>query len=686
MMKITQKICIDLAQKRPLPRLDAVQNEAQTREIEVSLFENGAAWDIPAGTTAAVAFRKPDGTCGLYDRLPDGTDALAFSGHRVTATLAYQVLTCAGSVRVSVILYDEALNQLATFPFVLEVEENPAAGEVVSNNYYNYSTLADINAAIYGLEVGMTAMGSRLEIETNSSISRLDKRVTNLEKGILPDPFLTDDSVAYTKTVPENALPYAEITEIGGMTRKCTNWIPFPYTDGGAGFSITRNGVTFTVQDDGSVVANGTATANSIFVLANYSISLAAGTYTMSGVPSEGSSSTFMIQGAGRDGTGATNNSSVAGTKLTLGQDVGDYLIQLVVFKNYTANNIVFKPMLNSGSTALPYEPFFEGLRSAPVTAVESVGVNIAPPFNIGVGVNDSTGEIAAMNRQATTDFIRVDGANCVWSNMVSNLFSCVYFYNENREYLGRSAGSPRSQFAISANVLTANLTNVGGEITYIRLWLGENATATGTIDLVEETPSMLNKGTTALPYTPYFKRTLEIPEAVQALDGYGWSVSEDIYNYIDYEKKQFVKRVGVVDLGTLYWGAWSDKVFGTTTLKENIKKPNANTIPNALCDAYEVGDYFTIITSAIRKGVAISDAGSIAVYTKNAMTIDDFKAAMSGVMLYYELAEPIITDISDILPADNFIEVEGGGTVTMVNEYGYDVPSEITYQIKEEG
>jgi hypothetical protein len=43
------------------------------------------------------------------------------------------------------------------------------------------------------------------------------------------------------------------------------------------------------------------------------------------------------------------------------------------------------------------------------------------------------------------------------------------------------------------------------------------------------------------------------------------------------------------------------------------------------------------------------------------------------------------ITDISHLLPEDNLLGVEGGGTITMQNEYGYDVPAKITYQIEEE-
>jgi hypothetical protein len=57
----------------------------------------------------------------------------------------------------------------------------------------------------------------------------------------------------------------------------------------------------------------------------------------------------------------------------------------------------------------------------------------------------------------------------------------------------------------------------------------------------------------------------------------------------------------------------------------------------------------------------------------------------MSGVMLYYELAEPIITDISEFITEDNFIKVEGGGTLTFKNKYEFAVPNEVVYQIKGE-
>jgi hypothetical protein len=60
-----------------------------------------------------------------------------------------------------------------------------------------------------------------VELENaNQKILRNDKRITNLEQGLTPDPFETDNSMAYQKDVPANALPYAEISKVGGMTYK----------------------------------------------------------------------------------------------------------------------------------------------------------------------------------------------------------------------------------------------------------------------------------------------------------------------------------------------------------------------------------------------------------------------------------------------------------------------------------
>lgn len=60
----------------------------------------------------------------------------------------------------------------------------------------------------------------------------------------------------------------------------------------------------------------------------------------------------------------------------------------------------------------------------------------------------------------------------------------------------------------------------------------------------------------------------------------------------------------------------------------------------------------------------------------------------MQGVILYYELETPIVTDISTLIDDDFLrnIEVESGGSVTFKNSndsYRIPVPSEEEYIVK---
>ncbi|SCJ01352.1 Uncharacterised protein [uncultured Ruminococcus sp.] len=64
------------------------------------------------------------------------------------------------------------------------------------------------------------------------------------------------------------------------------------------------------------------------------------------------------------------------------------------------------------------------------------------------------------------------------------------------------------------------------------------------------------------------------------------------------------------------------------------------------------------------------------------------FKQAIQGVILYYELANPIVTDISTLIDDDFLrnIEVEAGGSITFKNSndsYRIPVPSEEEYVVK---
>lgn len=156
-MKVIHKLRMDLARCGCRPIVGAVQGEANARVLEVSLYNNGAAWEIPEAAAVQVAFQKPDGTQGIYSKLPDDSPATTFSGNILSATLAPQMLTCAGTIRAAFLFHNEGQEILATFPFTITVEASPAAGAELSEDYYN-PTVSDIEAEVQAVLVEVQAI------------------------------------------------------------------------------------------------------------------------------------------------------------------------------------------------------------------------------------------------------------------------------------------------------------------------------------------------------------------------------------------------------------------------------------------------------------------------------------------------------------------------------------------------
>lgn len=186
-----------------------------------------------------------------------------------------------------------------------------------------------------------------------------------------------------------------------------------------------------------------------------------------------------------------------------------------------------------------------------------------------------------------------------------------------------------------------------------------------------------------------------KIPEAIRNLPGYGWSAGT-ARNYVDYENKQYHQCVGSVDLETLDWKFNTSSGVGNhfygSVKHLNFKYLGAfgTTIYNALCSKYR-----TVARSSsvfVDKTITIDGVNTTVsqIQVKDAAYADvtTFKQAMSGVMLYYELANPIVTNISTLIPDDFLrnVEVEAGGSVTFKNSndnYHIPVPSEEEYIVK---
>jgi len=116
--------------------------------------------------------------------------------------------------------------------------------------------------------------------------------------------------------------------------------------------SSSQFGITVTKNSDGTLTVNGTATADAA-VIFNTTVTLAAGTYTLSGCPSGGSSSTYNLN-LDQLSTMRDNGSGVTFT-LNAERTSTAYVS---VKSGVTLNNAIFKPMIVSGSTSGDFEPY----------------------------------------------------------------------------------------------------------------------------------------------------------------------------------------------------------------------------------------------------------------------------------------------------------------------------------------
>lgn len=147
--------------------------------------------------------------------------------------------------------------------------------------------------------------------------------------------------------------PYRESVAVwhGGK-----NLVKYPYfRENGYTFA----GVTWTVNGDGSVSANGTATAHSIFLCRRHDFTLPPGTYTISGAPGGSQKSYNMQLQYTNAETGVIVNTLNVNGPQTFTLDVEcTVLLQCVIYNGYTAQNTSFKPQLEFGVTATEFEPY----------------------------------------------------------------------------------------------------------------------------------------------------------------------------------------------------------------------------------------------------------------------------------------------------------------------------------------
>lgn len=191
---------------------------------------------------------------------------------------------------------------------------------------------------------------------------------------------------AYEPSIESNVNLKKEIDKTS--TLQGQNLIPYPY-DGTEG---NTNGITWTVNDDGSVTANGTASKEAQYSLIYpYNLSTMkslqlGNTYIISdGLTDEQHTNVGYMQLVRYDKNNPTNwkygVSSMKGTEIYTANDENtlQYGIRLIIRNGATANNITFKPMLEVGTMSHEYQPTTISNTSLNERLSDQQGQNLIP-------------------------------------------------------------------------------------------------------------------------------------------------------------------------------------------------------------------------------------------------------------------------------------------------------------------
>lgn len=139
---------------------------------------------------------------------------------------------------------------------------------------------------------------------------------------------------------------------VAAPARNPKNLLPLPYYQGN---NYTTNGITFTVDEDGVMTANGTSTAAAYFRLLNYysDVLKPNTTYTLSGNMDPTHCMIYVL--IAKDGSWVKEFYNRDKSCTFTVEEGYDYTIQAHVSPNSTIENVKFRPVLNEGSTAEPY-------------------------------------------------------------------------------------------------------------------------------------------------------------------------------------------------------------------------------------------------------------------------------------------------------------------------------------------
>ena len=255
----------------------------------------------------------------------------------------------------------------------------------------------------------------------------------------------------------------------------------------------TKVGMSLTYNSDGSYKLNGTATSNTSFYVTG--LNYEAGTYTLSLNNSLAiSNGSFYVQAETSSGNVIRAFDKINATK-TATTTAPINALSIVIPNGLTLNNFVFKPQLETGSVATPYEPYTGGEPSPNPdypSEIENVkGKNLFDVSNsqIGVAWNLSNNTSRAICN------VKVN-PNTIYSLSFKNISGIDgLYFGEKINSTDKTVISGMTQITANRQITTKGTTN------YLVIQFNKDNISLSDIETIK---LQLEKGPVATSYVPY--------------------------------------------------------------------------------------------------------------------------------------------------------------------------------------
>ena len=252
-------------------------------------------------------------------------------------------------------------------------------------------------------------------------------------------------------------------------------------------------------------------------------------------------------------------------------------------------------------------------------------------------GINSSDGKDYEATNRIKSGYIRILANTKYYFKKPQGIVTLLYFYDENKSYVGFL--DPLATSGVGGVFTTMNAS-------YMRFVVAQE---TYHHDIC------LNFSDTDFngQYAPYMEAREDLSLVAKYFPNGMRSTNKSCYDEFRYikqtNKREAVQRIAEVDLGTI---DYSRGKFGDI-YAFSCQIPQANKmvgLANMTCGIYVA----RAVSAAALNNMEMRGDDRVAypnsLYIRNDAYTDtaSFKAAMSGVMLYYELAEPIVTEIAE--------------------------------------